>query len=174
MSSSEAAREEEGAHGAAAGGASQLEQQLARQVELAKSSNHKTGLTPSQVEAQFKIFGKNELPEKKKSKLLQFLGYLWGPMPIMIWVAILTEVVKAGFTNEGWEDFAVLLVLQFANATVGFIEENNAGNAIAALKSALRPSSCRATSSSSSWATSCPRTPCSSSAPAAWTWTRPR
>ena len=33
----------------------------------------------------------------------------------------------------------MLMVLQFANATVGFIEENNAGNAIAALKSALKP-----------------------------------
>ena len=60
-------------------------------------------------------------------------------MPIMIWVAIIVELVKASFTNEGWEDFAVLLILQFANATVGFIEESNAGDAIAALKAKLAP-----------------------------------
>jgi hypothetical protein len=60
-------------------------------------------------------------------------------MPIMIWVAIIVELVKASFTNEGWEDFAVLLFLQFANATVGFIEESNAGDAIAALKAKLAP-----------------------------------
>ena len=33
----------------------------------------------------------------------------------------------------------MLMVLQFANATIGFLEEFNAGNAIAALKSALKP-----------------------------------
>jgi H+-transporting ATPase len=32
------------------------------------------------------------------------------------------------------------LALQFANATVGFVEENNAGNAIDALKRQLAPS----------------------------------
>ena len=60
-------------------------------------------------------------------------------MPIMIWVAIIVELVKASFTNEGWEDFAVLLILQFANATVGYYEESNAGDAIAALKAKLAP-----------------------------------
>lgn len=41
--------------------------------------------------------------------------------------------------KEGWEDFAVLMVLQFANAIVGFVEEQNAGDAIAALKAKLAP-----------------------------------
>ena len=60
-------------------------------------------------------------------------------MPTMIWVAIIIELVKAIIISEGWEDFAVLMILQFANATIGFLEEFNAGNAIAALKSALKP-----------------------------------
>lgn len=72
--------------------------------------------------------------------LLLFLSYFWGPMPCMIWVAIIIELVKAILTGEGWEDFAVLMVLQFANAIVGFVEEHNAGNAIAALRNALKPS----------------------------------
>lgn len=41
--------------------------------------------------------------------------------------------------GDGWEDFVVLLILQFANATIGFIEERNAGDAIAALKQQLAP-----------------------------------
>jgi H+-transporting ATPase len=65
-------------------------------------------------------FGYNELPEKKKSKIMQFLGYLWGPMPCMIWVAIIIELAKASLVGEGWEDFGVLMFLQFANATVGY------------------------------------------------------
>lgn len=56
-------------------------------------------------------------------------------MPVMIWVAIIIELVKGILTGEGWEDFAVLMVLQFANAIVGFVEENNAGNAIDVRKS---------------------------------------
>ena len=71
--------------------------------------------------------------------LLLFLSYFWGPMPCMIWVAIIIELAKGILTGEGWEDFAVLMVLQFANATVGFVEEHNAGNAIAALRNALKP-----------------------------------
>jgi H+-transporting ATPase len=64
----------------------------------------------------------------------------------MIWVAIIVELVKAlitraetGGPGEGWEDFGVLMVLQFANAIVGFVEENAAGDAIEALKNALKP-----------------------------------
>ena len=68
-----------------------------------------------------------------------FLAYFWGPMPIMIWVAIIIELVKGILTGEGWEDFAVLMCLQFANAIVGFVEENAAGNAIDALRNALKP-----------------------------------
>ena len=60
-------------------------------------------------------------------------------MPIMIWVAIIVELVKGILTGEGWEDYGVLMVLQFANAIVGFIEENAAGNAIDALRNALKP-----------------------------------
>ena len=38
-------------------------------------------------------------------------------MPIMIWAAIIIELVKSILVGEGWEDFAVLTFLQFANAT---------------------------------------------------------
>lgn len=58
-------------------------------------------------------------------------------MPIMIWLAIIIELI-----NTDWLDFVVLSLLQILNGTVGFIEEKNAGNAIAALKNSLRPA-CR-------------------------------
>lgn len=60
-------------------------------------------------------------------------------MPAMIWIAAAVELTKAASGYGGWEDFGVLLVLQFANATVGYIEERNAGDAIAALKQQLAP-----------------------------------
>ncbi|RYY32482.1 hypothetical protein EON62_05305 [archaeon] len=99
----------------------------------------RTGLTDATVRERFAIYGYNELDEKKVNPLLVFLSYFWGPMPVMIWAAALVELIKASITGEGWEDFGVLLILQFANATVGYIEERNAGDAIAALKQQLAP-----------------------------------
>jgi hypothetical protein len=49
------------------------------------------GLSDAEVERRRETFGYNELPEKKVNPLLVFLGHFWGPMPIMIWIAILIE-----------------------------------------------------------------------------------
>ena len=85
-------------------------------------------------------FGWNELVEKKKNPILVFLGHFWGPMPIMIWIAILVQgPVQAIFNDKGgdWPDFFVLLVLQIVNGMVGWYEGVKAGNAIEALKESL-------------------------------------
>lgn len=46
-------------------------------------------------------------------------------MPIMIWA---TAIVEAGIKN--FIDMAIWLVIQFANASIGFYELMKAGNAI--------------------------------------------
>lgn len=46
-------------------------------------------------------WGPNELPEKKVNPFLLFLSYFWGPMPVMIWIAIIIELVKAILIGEG-------------------------------------------------------------------------
>jgi len=99
-----------------------------------------TGLTDAIVRQRIEEFGYNELVEDEVNPWLKFLSYFWGPMPIMIWLACIVELVKAAATTEGgWEDFGVLLVLQLVNGSVGYVEERNAGNAIAALKEQLAP-----------------------------------
>jgi hypothetical protein len=45
----------------------------------------KTGLSTAVVAERRTQWGYNELPEKKVNPILVFLGYFWGPMPIMIW-----------------------------------------------------------------------------------------
>lgn len=98
------------------------------------------GLTSLEASERLKLFGYNELPEKTENPILKYLSFYWGPMPIMIWCAAAVELLQilAGAKSH-WTDFAVLLGLQFANATVAFFEEFNAGNAIAALKASLAP-----------------------------------
>ncbi len=90
------------------------------------------GLTQGEAAKRLTKDGPNELPEKKTNPLLKFLSHFWGPIPWMIEVAvILSGVVKH------WPDFFIILVLLMSNAVVGFWEEREAGNAIAALKAKL-------------------------------------
>jgi H+-transporting ATPase len=90
------------------------------------------GLSLAEARQRLEQYGFNELPEKKRNPLLEFLSHFWGPIPWMIEVAaILSALVKH------WPDFIIILVLLLANAVVGFWEEYQAGNAIAALKANL-------------------------------------
>lgn len=90
------------------------------------------GLSQSEAQNRLKEYGPNQLEEKKTNIFLKFLGYFWGPIPWMIEIAVILSAAA-----RHWPDFFVILVLLFANATVGFWEENQAGNAIAALKAKL-------------------------------------
>jgi len=97
----------------------------------------KLGSSPdglSQAEAQKRLtqYGPNEIEEKKTNPFLKFLTYFWGPIPWMIEAAVILSAVA-----RHWPDFAIILLLLLANAVVGFWEEHQAGNAIAALKAKL-------------------------------------
>jgi H+-transporting ATPase len=97
----------------------------------------KLGSSPdglSQAEAQKRLtqYGPNEIAEKKINPFLKFLSYFWGPIPWMIEVA----VILSGVVRH-WPDFFIILLLLVSNAVVGFWEERQAGNAIAALKAKL-------------------------------------
>jgi len=100
--------------------------------EIQNGSTTYPGLSRAEVEQYRKQFGFNELPEKKQNPILKFLSSFWGPIPWMIEVAaILSAIVKH------WEDLIVILILLIVNAVVGFWEEYQAGNTIAALKESL-------------------------------------
>jgi H+-transporting ATPase len=90
------------------------------------------GLTQAEAAKRLTQYGPNEIEEEKTNALLKFLSYFWGPIPWMIEAA----VILSGVVRH-WPDFFIILLLLCANAVVGFWEERQAGNAIAALKARL-------------------------------------
>jgi len=90
------------------------------------------GLTQAEATKRLTRYGPNELEEKKTNLILKFLSYFWGPIPWMIEIAVILSAVA-----RHWPDFFIILVLLLANAVVGFWEEKQAGDAIAALKAKL-------------------------------------
>ncbi|KAK1549343.1 hypothetical protein Q3G72_000463 [Acer saccharum] len=99
------------------------------------------GLSTEEGANRLQVFGPNKLEEKKESKFLKFLGFMWNPLS---WVMEAAAIMAIALANGGgrppdWQDFVGIIVLLVINSTISFIEENNAGNAAAALMANLAP-----------------------------------
>jgi H+-transporting ATPase len=99
------------------------------QHRLGSSSD---GLSASEAQSRLSQYGYNELAEKKVNPILKFLSYFWGPIPGMIALAAILSALL-----QHWDDVGVICALLLMNGIVGFREEYQAGNAIAALKAKL-------------------------------------
>jgi H+-transporting ATPase len=97
-----------------------------------KLSSSPDGLTQAEAQNRLTRYGPNEIAEKKTNEILKFLSCFWGPIPWMIEAAVILSAAA-----QHWPDFGIILLLLLANAMVGFWEEHQAGNAIAALKATL-------------------------------------
>lgn len=99
------------------------------------------GLSADEGAHRLQVFGPNKLEEKKESKILKFLGFMWNPLSWVMEVAALMAIALAngGGRPPDWQDFVGIIVLLLINSTISFIEENNAGNAAAALMAGLAP-----------------------------------
>ncbi|KAL3694923.1 hypothetical protein R1sor_008574 [Riccia sorocarpa] len=69
------------------------------------------GLTTKEGEARLQIFGLNKLEEKKESKFLKFLGFMWNPLS---WVMEAAAIMAIALANGGgrppdWQDFIGIL-----------------------------------------------------------------
>ena len=90
------------------------------------------GLTQDEAKKRLIQYGPNQIEEKKTNPILKFLSYFWGPIPWMIEGAVILSALV-----RHWLDFFIISLLLVSNAVVGFWEEHQAGNAIAALKAKL-------------------------------------
>lgn len=99
------------------------------------------GLTTEEANKRFEKFGPNALPKKKKNPILQFLSFMWNPLSwVMEGAALVAIAVSNGGGNPpDWEDFTGIVLLLLINSSIGYYEESQAGDAVAALMAALAP-----------------------------------
>ncbi len=102
---------------------------------LTELDSSAAGLTTADAQQRLERYGPNEIVERHRNPVLEFLGYFWAPIPWMIEVALALSVAA-----RHWTDAAIIGVLLAMNGLVAFFEEHQAANAIAALKQRLASS----------------------------------
>ncbi len=95
-------------------------------------SDKDTGLSAAEVARRLAEQGPNALPEVKRSLLAQIAAYFWGPIPWMIEAAALLSAIAGDI-----EDLIIILTMLILNGAIGFWQEHQASNALAALKNQL-------------------------------------
>uniref|UniRef100_A0A0E0LSS0 Plasma membrane ATPase n=1 Tax=Oryza punctata TaxID=4537 RepID=A0A0E0LSS0_ORYPU len=99
------------------------------------------GLTKAEGDARTDVFGPNKLEEKKESRILKFLGFMWNPLSWVMEVAAIMAIALANGSGRppDWQDFIGIIALLVINSTISYLEESNAGSAAAALMKNLAP-----------------------------------
>ncbi|MEA1991069.1 MAG: cation-transporting P-type ATPase [Thermodesulfobacteriota bacterium] len=96
------------------------------------SSDPKQGISENEAKKRLEKYGENKIEEEKKSPILKFLSYFWGPIPFMLEAAIILGAVV-----QRWEEFGVMLTMLLINVGVSFWHDRQAEDAIEPLKEKL-------------------------------------
>jgi H+-transporting ATPase len=99
---------------------------------LKRLSTSEKGLSASEAAKRLQQYGTNEITEKKRSPVLAFLSYFWGPIPWMIEAAAVISAVL-----QNWDDLVIITALLVVNVIVRSWQENKASNEIELLKKRL-------------------------------------
>lgn len=100
---------------------------LTRQAAVAAQ-----GLTSAKAAARLERFGPNMAKEEHRRPLLLLISKLWAPVPWMLEVTIVLELLLGRTTEAG-----IIALLLVFNAVLSFVEENRAQNALALLRARL-------------------------------------
>jgi H+-transporting ATPase len=90
------------------------------------------GLSAGEAALRLAQFGANEVAEEQPHPLLALLRKFWSPVPWMLEVTIILQLVL-GKPDEA----AVIAVLLVVNAVLGFLQEGRANKALALLRQRL-------------------------------------
>lgn len=81
-------------------------------------SNLQQGLSDEEVSNRKQRFGPNEIPEKHRPLILQFLDHFIGKIPFLIEGCF---IFSLGLSN--WIDAGIIVSLLVLNAVIGFIQQ---------------------------------------------------
>jgi H+-transporting ATPase len=91
-----------------------------------------TGLTSTDALKRLQIYGPNEIQEEKRRPWLVYLQKMWGPVPWMLEITVLLELVLGK-----WVEAGVIALLILFNAFVSSFQENRAQDALTFLRERL-------------------------------------
>ena len=112
--------------------ASQTSETLNNEQVLKRFNSSLQGLSATDAKMRLLQYGENRLENAEKNLLKVLISHFWGPIPWMIEAAALLSAII-----QHWADFAIILTLLIFNASIGFWQSYQAGNAVDALKKKL-------------------------------------
>jgi H+-transporting ATPase len=98
--------------------------------ELLESSTK--GLTESEAQNRIRKYGRNEVVEKEKNPVIDFLSRYWGPMPWLLELAMVLSYVLGHYL-----ELAIIFSLLTINAVIGFAHTRGSRRALDLLKRRL-------------------------------------
>jgi H+-transporting ATPase len=90
------------------------------------------GLTEAEAKRRTETYGFNEVIEKKKNPIINFLSRYWGPMPWLLEAAIVLAYILKHYL-----EFGIIFFLLTINAIIGFTEARGSQRALETLKKRL-------------------------------------
>ena len=98
----------------------------------APANDSPNGLTSDEARRRLQESGPNSMPDTAVNPLRRALTKFWSPIPWMLEVAIILELVLGK-----WVEARIIAVLRVFNAALGFFQEGRAQATLAAMKSRL-------------------------------------
>jgi H+-transporting ATPase len=90
------------------------------------------GLTEAEAKNRSSIFGLNQVVEKRRSSIVDFLFRYWGPIPWLLELAIVLSIVLKHYLEAG-----IIFALLTTNTVIGQIQSRGSQRALEALKKRL-------------------------------------
>ncbi len=105
---------------------------LSPEESLQRLETSRNGLTQSEAVKRLETFGYNEIVEKKKNPVLEFLLRYWGPMPWLLELAMALSFILSHYL-EG----VIIFILLTVNAVIGHMHSRGSQKAVELLKKKL-------------------------------------
>ena len=96
-------------------------------------SDRQTGLSRAEAQRRLERDGANEVPEQRRHPLLLFARKFWG---LSAWMLELIALLS--YLLHKYTDLQIILALLVVNAVLGFLQEQRASAAVAALRRQLQ------------------------------------